>query len=191
MSEGTTGTVATLLARWRAGDGAALSQLLPLVYDELRSVARNHLRKERQGHTLESQALVHEAYLRLFEQSPDFVAQRTHFVGIASRLMRQVLVDHARRQHAAKRDAGLRVEFEAALELPVPADVDVLALDEALKELAVLDERQSNIVELRFFGGLSIEETAEAVGLSPATVKREWVTARAWLVRELAANSAP
>lgn len=181
--------VLDLLAQWRNGDPDALPRLLPLLYQELRSIARRHLRAERAGHTLESRALVHEAYLRLFKGGPVDAENRSHFLGIVSRVMRQVLVDHARQQLAAKRDGGCRVELETALELPAAKDVDVIAVDDALTTLATLDARQSEIVELRFFGGLSIEDTATAVGLSPATVKREWVTARAWLSRELDRNT--
>jgi RNA polymerase sigma factor (TIGR02999 family) len=177
--------VVELLASWKSGDKAALQQLVPLLYAELREVARQHLRQERSGHTLESRALVHEAYLRLVDQGPAFMENRSHFIGIASRLMRQVLVDHARRQRAAKRDGGFRMELDAALDVPSRQDIDIIALDDALNSLAALDERQSQIVEMRFFGGLSIEDTARVIGLSPATVKREWVTARAWLTREL------
>ena len=178
-------TIPHLLTKWRQGDPAALDALLPLLYQELRAIARRHLRGERANHTLESRALVHEAYLRLSNSEPAEVENRSHFLGILSRLMRHVLVDHARQQRAEKRDGGCRVELEVALDLPVPRDVDVIAVDDALATLATLDARQSEIVELRFFGGLSIEETAAVVGLSAATVKREWVTARAWLSREL------
>ena len=185
MSGQTSVLVVELLASWKSGDKAALQQLVPLLYAELREVARQHLRQERSGHTLESRALVHEAYLRLVDQGPAFMENRSHFIGIASRLMRQVLVDHARRQRAAKRDGGFRMELDAALDVPSRQDIDIIALDDALNSLAALDERQSQIVEMRFFGGLSIEDTARVIGLSPATVKREWVTARAWLTREL------
>ena len=181
-------TVPSLLAKWRQGDQAALDELLPLLYQELRSIARRHLHAERANHTLESRALVHEAYLRLSQGGPPDVENRSHFLAILSRIMRHVLVDHARQQRAGKRNGGCRVDIEAALETPAPRDVDVIAVDYALSALATLDQRQSEIVELRFFGGLSIEETATVIGMSPATVKREWVTARAWLSRELDRN---
>ena len=146
-------TVPYLLAKWQQGDPAALDELLPLLYQELRAIARRHLQAERANHTLESRALVHEAYLRLSRSSPVDVENRSHFLGILSRLMRHVLVDHARQQRAEKRSGGCRVEIEAALEAPAPRDVDVIAVDDALCALATLDQRQSEIVELRFFGG--------------------------------------
>ncbi len=178
-------TISNLLAAWRRGEPGAYDQLVPLLYGELRAVARRHLLGERQGHTLESRALVHEAYLRIAEQGPFELRDRTHFIAAASHVMRQVLVDHARARRAAKRDGGLRVDLDEALEVAAPAGLDVLAVDDALNALAALDARQAQVVELRFFGGLSIEEAADALALSPATVKREWSTARAWLAREL------
>jgi RNA polymerase sigma factor (TIGR02999 family) len=178
--------VTGLLAQWRAGDPAALESLIPLVYGELRRVAHSYLRGERRGHTLQSTALVNEVYLRLVSQEPGQINNRAHFVRVAAHLMRQILVDYARAQRAAKRDGGRRVELEESL-LPLQlVDVDVLALDDALSALALLDPDQARLVELRFFGGLSIEDTATALGVSPATVKREWRTARTWLSRELA-----
>lgn len=185
MSGTSTDTVTALLERWRSGDKAALGQLIPLLYTELRKVAHRQLRNERFEHTLESKALVHEAYLRLVDQQPAFVENRNHFIGIASTLMRQVLVDHARQLRAAKRDGGCRIDLTGALDVPLQQDVDVVELDDALNALAALDARQARIVEMRFFGGLSIEDTARVIEISPATVKREWVTARAWLTREL------
>jgi RNA polymerase sigma factor (TIGR02999 family) len=179
--------VTGLLAQWRAGDPAALESLIPLVYGELRRIAHGYLRGERPGHTLQSTALVNEAYLRLVSQEPGQIDNRAHFVRVAAHLMRQILVDYARAQRAAKRDGGRRVELdESLLPLQLP-NVDVIALDEALNGLARLDEQQAQIVELRFFGGLSVGDTATALGVSPATVKREWATARAWLSRELQA----
>jgi RNA polymerase sigma factor (TIGR02999 family) len=178
-------TVTALLERWRGGDKAALGQLIPQLYTELRKIARRQLHNERFEHTLESKGLVHEAYLRLVDQQPDYVENRNHFVGIASALMRQVLVDHARRLRAAKRDGGCRIDLTHALDVPLAQDVDVVEIDDALNTLGALDARQAQIVEIRFFGGLSIEDTARVMGISPATVKREWVTARAWLIREL------
>ena len=178
--------VTDLLVRWRAGDAAALESLIPLVYGELRSLAHHYLRQERPNHTLQSAALVHEAYVRLAGQQPPALQNRSHFFGIAARLMRQVLVDHARAARASKRGGSAEtITLEEAGDLPQAAGVDVLRLDDSLRELARLDERQSRIVELRFFTGLSIDETADVMGISPATVSREWTSARAWLHREL------
>ena len=177
--------VSQLLVRWRAGDQDALAALLPLVYKELRDIARHHLQRERPGHTLQSAALVHEAYLRLLDQRPFETENRAHFLAVASRLMRQILVDYARSHGAAKRGADRRVELDAALVLPQMKDADVIALDDALSGLAKLDEQQSRIVELRFFGGLSVEEIAEALDISASTVKRDWNVAKAWLTRQM------
>jgi RNA polymerase sigma factor (TIGR02999 family) len=178
--------VTALLARWRAGDGAALESLIPLVYNELRSLAQHYLRRERSNHTLQSTALVHEAYVRLAGTDPPALQNRSHFFGVAARLMREILVDHARAQRTAKRGGdACTLALDEALNVAGRTDVDVLMLDEALKELARLDERQSRIVELRFFTGLSIDETADVMDVSAATVSREWTTARAWLHREL------
>jgi len=178
--------VSELLIRWRGGDKSALDSLLPLVYDELRRLARHHLKLERPDHTLQSTALVHEAYLRLVGQSSLQVESRAHFFGIAAGLMREILVDHARRRGAAKRGADcLTLTLDEAVALPQQRELDVIALDDALNTLAGMDPRQSRIVELRFFGGLSIEETSEIVGISRATVTREWATARLWLQREM------
>jgi RNA polymerase sigma factor (TIGR02999 family) len=177
--------VSALLSKWRAGDPEALQALIPLVYQELRRIARHHLQQERPDHTLQSTALVHEAYLRLMKQGPAEVANRTHFLAVASQLMRQILVDHARGRRAAKRGGGFKLELNDAVSAQKTQSVDLIALDDALNELAELDPQQSRIVELRFFGGLSIGETAEIVGVSPTTVKREWATARAWLRREV------
>jgi RNA polymerase sigma factor (TIGR02999 family) len=177
--------VSALLTKWRAGDQEALQALIPLVYQELRRIAQHHLRQERPDHTLQSTALVHEAYLRLIKQGPAEVANRAHFLAVASQLMRQILVDHARGHRAAKRGGGFKLELNDAMGAQKPQNMDLVALDDALNELAKLDPQQTRIVELRFFGGLSIDETAEVVGISPTTVKREWATARAWLRREL------
>ena len=177
--------VSELLVRWRAGDRGALENLVPLVYKELREIAHYHLRRERPGHTLQSAALVHEAYLRLADQKPFEADNRAHFLAVASRLMRQILVDYARSHAAAKRGADLRVELDAALILPRERNAEVIALDEALKTLSQIDEQQGQIVEMRFFGGLSIEEIGEVLGISRSTVKREWNVAKAWLVREM------
>jgi RNA polymerase sigma factor (TIGR02999 family) len=171
-----------LLVRWRAGDQEAL---VPLVYKELRDIARHHLQQERSGHTLQSAALVHEAYLRLIDQRPFDPENRAHFLAVASRLMRQILVDYARSHGAAKRGADRRVELDASLILPQVRSTDVVALDDALTGLAKLDEQQGRIVELRFFGGLATEEIAEVLGISPFTVKRDWSVARACLTRQM------
>ena len=181
--------------RWKAGDQEALEQLVPLVYKELREIARYHLQRERPGHTLQSAALVHEAYLRLLDQRPFETENRAHFLAVASRLMRQILVDYARSHGAEKRGADRRVELDASLVSAQVKSTDVIALDDSLSDLARLDEQQSRIVELRFFGGLAIEEIAEALGISASTVKREWNVAKAWLTRQMKkgsrGNSAP
>lgn len=178
--------VSKLLVNWRQGDERAREALIPLVYDELRRLARRHLRRERPDHTLQSAALVHEAYLRLIRQDQPQWQNRAHFFGVAAQLMRHILVDHARNRAAAKRGAGApRLSLDPELALPQTRDVDLVGLDDALNQLAVLDPQQGRVVELRFFGGLSIEETSVVLGISPATVKREWATARAWLQREM------
>jgi len=193
------GAVTQLLHSWSQGDGAALDQLLPLVYDELRHLARRHLRHERENHTLEGTGLVHEAFIRLSQQVPLRWESRAHFYGWASALMRHILIDHARSRQAAKRGAGMVVQSLDALQdatggqggvqIAEPDSeaelMDLLALDHALQRLEQLDAQQSRVVELRFFGGLSVIETAQALQISQATVKREWATARAWLLREL------
>jgi RNA polymerase sigma factor (TIGR02999 family) len=177
--------VSALLTKWRAGDQEALEALIPLVYEELRRIAQHHLRQERPDHTLQSTALVHEAYLRLMKQAPAAIENRAHFLAVASQLMRQILVDHARKHRAAKRGGGIKLELSEAMGLQKAPNVDLIALDNALNQLAKLDPQQSLIVEIRFFGGLSIEDTADIIGVSPTTVKREWATARAWLRREV------
>jgi RNA polymerase sigma factor (TIGR02999 family) len=185
VPERPTEPISTLLTKWRAGDQEALHALIPIVYQELRQIAQHHLDQERSDHTLQSTALVHEAYLRLLKQGAGGVENRAHFLAVASRLMRQILVDHARGHRAAKRGGGLKLELDDAMAIQQEQDVDLIALDNALNELARLDARQSRIVEMRFFGGLSIEGTAEIIGISRTTVKREWATARAWLRREV------
>ena len=180
---------ARLLGRVTRGDARAASQLLPLVYDELRRLAASYMRRERPGQTLQATALVHEAYVRLIRPGDQPWTGRTHFLAIAALSMRQVLVDRARRRGAAKRGgADQRITLDDAI-LPAPmpdAGVDLVALDAALTRLAALDPLQARIVELRYFGGLTVEETAAAVSLSPATVKRHWTLARAFLKRALA-----
>jgi len=177
------------LVRWQAGDREALEALVPLVYKELRDIARYHLQRERPGHTLQSAALVHEAYLRLVEQRPFDANSRGHFLAVASRLMRQILVDYARSHGAAKRGADCRVELDLSLVLANVPSADVIAVDDALTGLAKLDEQQSRIVELRFFGGLAIEEIAESLSVSASTVKRDWNVAKAWLTRHIKKES--
>jgi len=184
----TSNQVTELLRRWREGDHAALDTLLPLVYDELRRVAHNYLQRERFDHTLQSTAVVHEAYLRLVGGAVEF-QNREHFFAVAAQLMRQILVDYARRHRSIKRDGGCKLALDEALKLP-SKDVDLVDLDDALKELARMDARQGRIVELRFFGGLSIDDTAEVLNISPATVERSWASARAWLYRQLNRNAA-
>jgi len=175
-----------LLQDWGRGNQQAREALIPVVYDELRRLARRHLRHERADHTLQSAALVNEAYLRLARQEPPQWQNRAHFFGVAAQMMRHILVDHARNRLAAKRGGGApRLTLEVDVALEQRADVDLIALDAALEKLAALDSQQSRLIELRFFGGLSIEETAVVMGISPATVKREWMTARAWLRREM------
>lgn len=179
--------VTELLSAWSQGDRDALDRLMPLVYQELRNLAHHYLQAERPGATLQSTVLVHEAYLRLVRQEPVDWQSRSHFFGIASRVIRQVLVDHARKRRAAKRGSGgVRVAFEESMGTAAGGDVDLILLDDALTALSCIDERQSRIIELRFFGGLSVEETALVTGLSDRTVKREWASAKAWLFRELA-----
>jgi RNA polymerase sigma factor (TIGR02999 family) len=177
-----------LLVRWRDGDREALEDLMPLVYGELRRLAHHYLQRERNDHTLQSTALVHEAYLRLAGKNAPQWQNRAHFFGIAAHIMRQILVEYARAHGAAKRGgAGVcMVTLDAALDVQQKTDVDVIALDGALDRLSELDPQQSRIVELRFFAGLTIEDTSEVMGISPATVKRDWTSARAWLHREIA-----
>lgn len=177
--------VTEMLARWKAGDQSALESLLPLVYDELRSLARHYLADERYAHTLQATALVHEAFLRLVDQSPSNMESRAQFFGIAARLMRQILVDHARSRQASKRGSGILISLDPSADIAPQKDLNLVALDDALNELARLDERQARIVELRFFTGLSIEETARVLAISPVTVTRSWRNARLWLQREL------
>jgi RNA polymerase sigma factor (TIGR02999 family) len=179
--------ITELLRRWSGGDAVALEKMLPIVYQELRKLASGYLKKERAGHLLRTTALVHEAYLRLVDQPATGLESRSHFYGIAARVMRQVLVDHARREGAGRRGGGaLKLTLGHAADVPAPSEgMDFVALDGALDRLAEVDSRQARLVELRYFGGLTIEETAEVMNLSPATVKREWTSARAWLFKEL------
>ena len=181
--------VTALLQRWSRGDQEALEQLIPLVYEKLRQLASSRLRAERPGHTLQPTALVNEAYLRLVGQKKVAWQNRSHFYGIAAQMMRRILVDHARRRGAAKREGGVRFVVTIEEEGAPDRDIELLELDSALSDLGRLDPRQARIVELRFFGGLSVEETAEVAGVSTATVKREWRTARAFLRREIGFGS--
>ena len=179
--------ITQLLVKWGDGDKAALERLMPLVYSELRRLAKNYLRRERQNHTLQPTALVNEAYLKLIDQRKPRWQNRAQFYGVAAQMMRRILVDHARQNKAAKRGGSeqQRLSITSAGQLGEKPDTDLLALHEALKELKTFDPQQERIVELKFFGGLSIEETAEVMGIGHATVKRDWKMARAWLRRKL------
>ncbi len=178
--------VTQLLLAWSDGDKTALDQLMPLVYAELRRLAKSHMRRERPGHTIQTTALIHEAYLRLIDADQVRVENRRSFFGVAARLMRQVLVDLARERHSQKRGGAARqVSFDEALVISKQPDEGLLALDEALQELARIDARKSQMVELRFFGGLSVAETAEALDVSVETIHRDWRLAKSWLLRRL------
>ena len=184
------GDVTDLLLSWRQGDASAFDRLIPLVYDELRRVAGRRLRSESPGHSLQATALVHEVYLRLVDVDRMTVTSRAHFLGVAATLMRQILVDHARRQRADKRGGAATMLSLDEVSPPAPdPGVDVLALDEALDALSAIDPRQCRVVELRFFAGLKIDEAAEALEVSPATVEREWALAKAWLYRRLSSST--
>lgn len=183
--------ITRLLADWSNGDRQALEKLTPLVYDELRRLAARYLRQERHGHTLQSTALVHEAYLKLVGQNNVRWQNRAHFFGIAAQMIRRILVDYARARKAEKRGSGAeKLSLDEAIALPGGPDLDLVALDEALEGLARIDARQSRLVELRFFAGLTLEETAEVLQMSLATAKRDWVSAKAWLSREIRRQSA-
>lgn len=179
--------VTILLNRINEGDGKAPEELLPLVYGELRKLAHSYLQNERSDHTLQATALVHEAYIRLVDWENVSWHNRAHFFAVAAQIMRKILVDHAREKRAQKRDFGQKLSLDEAVSLPnqKSREIDLIALDEALEKLNEFDKTQSKIVELRFFGGLTIEETAHALDISPATVKREWMVARTWLFREI------
>ena len=180
-------SVTQLLVEWSHGDQDALERLTPLVYGELRRLARRHLSRERSDHTLQSTALVHEAYLRLVDQRSVQWQNRAHFFGVAAQLIRRILIDHARARQAGKRGAGAcLLSLDEALDAPAGGrQLDIVALDDALAQLAKIDPRQSRIVELRFFAGLTVQETAEVLSVSTPTVNREWNAAKAWLFREL------
>jgi len=178
--------ITQLLEQWSDGDERALDRLTPLVYDELRQQAARYLRRERPGHTMQTTALINEAYLRLIDTREVRWQGRAHFFAIAANLMRRILVDHARQRNAAKRGGSpIHVTLDRIVATAKQSDIDVLAIDEALTKLAAIDHQQAKIVELRFFSGLSVEETAAALGISPRTVKRDWSVARAWLRREI------
>ena len=193
MTNAARGELTRLLIEWGSGSEPALDRLMPHVYEELRTIARSYLRRERAGHTVQTGTLVHEAFVRLIEGQRVPWEGRAHFFGIAARLMRQILVDHARARDAAKRGSGESAEpIDGALSVAVQAmDVSVLALDRALDKLAAIDPDQARVVELRFFGGLTVEETARVMGTSTGTVKREWAMARAWLRRAIAGDARP
>lgn len=178
--------VTRMLIDWRNGDQSALEKLMPLVYTELHRLAASYLRRQRSDHTLQPTALVHEAYLRLVDERNVDWQSRAHFYGMAAQMMRSILIDYARTRVAMKRGGGARkLSLSAVDRVPAEPSLDLVALDDALKTLAAIDPRQSRVVELRFFGGLDIEETAEVLQLSPATIKREWRMAKAWLYQEI------
>jgi RNA polymerase sigma factor (TIGR02999 family) len=180
------GDVTGVLRRWTEGDPAAIEELTPLVYSELRRLAQRHLRREREGHSLQSAELVHEAYLRLVDQKRVRWQDRAHFFSIIGQIMRRILVDHARTRLREKRGGGTPLlVLNESIDVADRRTFELVALDDALESLARLDQQQSRVVELRFFAGLSVEETAEALRISPSTVHRDWTTARAWLIREL------
>jgi RNA polymerase sigma factor (TIGR02999 family) len=183
--------ITRLLIDWRGGDQAALEQLIPLVHDELRRLARRHMARERVGHTLQATALVNEAFVRLIDVRQVKWQDRAHFFAMSSRLMRRILVDFARSKGYQKRGGGAqKVSFDEALVVTTEPGQDLVALDDALNALAAFDGRKAQVVEMRFFGGLSVEETAEALKVSVDTVMRDWKLAKAWLLRELKQSSA-
>jgi len=192
MATSSPNAVTQLLLDWSKGDKAAVDKLMPLVYDELRKLARHYMGRERPGHTLQTTALVNEAYLRLIDQRSVQWQNRAHFFGIASQLMRRILVDHARSRRYAKRGGGApHVPLDEALVVSRGRAQEVIDVDDALTALAAVDQRKSQIVEMRFFGGLSIEETAEVLAVSPGTVMRDWTLAKAWLNRYIRKESEP
>src|SRR5437762_7628303 len=178
--------ITQLLTDWNKGDRVALDKLMPLVYDELRHIASRHLRRCRPDNIIQTTVLVHEAFLRLVDQKNVSFQNRVHFFAVASKAIRQILINYAVARAAAKRSGGYnRLSISKAMDMAIEQEIDILALDDALKVLAAMDERKSEIIELRFFGGLTLEETAEALGISIAIVRREWKLARGWLLREL------
>ncbi len=185
-------SVTALLGEWSRGNHSALNQLLPLVYAELRRIAARRLRSERVGHSLQPTALVHEVYLRLVDQRQVDWESRAHFFGVAAQIMRRILVDHARRHAAGKRGEGVRcVSLDDAQEVPASNEIPILAFDRALGRLEELDSQLAKVVELRAFGGLTVEAAAQVLKVSPSTAKRDWRTAKAWLTRELASELRP
>jgi RNA polymerase sigma-70 factor (ECF subfamily) len=181
-----TDNLTALLVEWGEGDKAALNRLMPLVYDELRRIAHRYVQREREGHTLQTSALVNEAYLRLAGQQEVDWQGRAHFFGVTAQVMRHILIDHARRRRYAKHGGEVRrIAIEDAAEMSMPRASELIALDEALDELSKLDHRKSRVVELRYFGGLSLEETAEVLKISLMTVRRDWRAAKAWLYRRI------
>jgi len=185
MKTVTADNLTALLVEWHEGDEAALDRLMPLVYEQLRSIAHRYVRRERDGHTLQTSALVNEAYLRLADQKVVW-QNRSHFFAVTARVMRHILIDHARRRRYAKHGGGARqVPIEEASAMSMERAAELIALEEALDELAKLDQRKSRVVELRYFGGLSLEETADVLKISLMTVRRDWRAAKAWLYRRL------
>jgi RNA polymerase sigma factor (TIGR02999 family) len=191
MPEEPSGDVTQLLRHWARGDESALGALVPVMHRELRRLAHYHLKSERADHTLQSTALVNEAFLRLLGSQPVELQNRSHFIAVASRLMRQILVDYARGRGASKRDGGCRIALENLADLPGAEDTELIALDQALDELSRFDARQARIVEMKFFGGLSAPAISEVLGISRATVDRDWATARVWLHRQMSGTAAP
>ena len=181
-----------LLRAWSQGDESAREKLIPLLYGELHRLARRYMRQERPDHTLQATALVNEAYLRLIDVNRVEWRNRTHFLALAAEMMRRILIESARSRHRQKRGGGaIRVSIDELGELPEPQGCNLVALSDALSELAMFDARMSQVVELRFFGGLSVEETADVLNVSPETVTRDWKTAKAWLVREITQERRP
>ena len=179
-------SISQLLTEWRDGDETALNRLIPLVYEELRRLAHHYLRHERPGHSLQTTDLVNEAYLRLVDHRGMRWQNRAHFYAVSAQAMRRILVDHARSRSCAKRGGGeRRVEIDEVADLTQQKAIEMIMLDDALTKLSALDQRKSKIVELRYFGGMSVEETAEVLGISPVTVMREWSTAKGWLLRAM------
>ena len=179
-------SISQLLTEWRDGDETALNRLIPLVYEELRRLAHHYLRRERPGHSLQTTDLVNEAYLRLVDHRGMRWQNRAHFYAVSAQAMRRILVDHARSRSCAKRGGGeRRVELDEVADLAQQKAIEMIMLDDALTKLSALDQRKSKIVELRYFGGMSVEETAEVLGISPVTVMREWSTAKGWLLRAM------
>ncbi len=189
MQQPTPSEVTRLLKAWSSGKTEALDQLIPIVYDELRAVAARYLRRERQDHTLQPTALVNEAYLRLIDQKQVEWQNRAHFMGVAAQMMRRILVDHAKSSHRAKRGGGVRkVALDEAVAFSDERADELVELDAALTALAAFDERKSRVVELRYFGGLSVEETAEVLKVSEITIARDWKMAKAWLYTYIEGN---